>query len=68
MEEFLKQLMGKKVDVSCGTGVAFRGDVVDVQNGILFLRDEEKVAYVVVDKIAMICEIKEHTSRPGFLG
>lgn len=68
MEEFLKQLMGKKIDVSCGEGASFRGDVVDVKNGILFLRDEEKVAYIVIDKIAMICEIKEHSSRPGFVG
>jgi hypothetical protein len=68
MEEFLKQLMGKRVDVSCGSNVSFRGDVIDVKNGILFLREDEKVAYVAVDKIAIICEVKEHLSRPGFVG
>ncbi|HEY8562951.1 MAG TPA: MM0924 family protein [Pyrinomonadaceae bacterium] len=69
MEEFLKQLTGKKIDVSCGGDAAFRGDVVDVKNGVLFLRDDdEKVAYVVIDKIAMILEVKEHLSRPGFVG
>ena len=69
MEEFLKTLMGKRIDVSCGTGVAFRGDVIDVKSGILFLRDDdEKVAYVAIDKIAIICEVKEHSSRPGFVG
>jgi hypothetical protein len=68
MEEFLKTLMGKKVDVACGANAAFRGDVVNVQDGILFLRDDdEKVAYVAVDKIAIITEVKEHQTRPGFV-
>ena len=69
MEEFLKQLMGKKIDVSCGTTATVRGDVVDVKEGILYLRDEdERVAYVSVEKIAVVWEVKEHQSRPGFLG
>jgi hypothetical protein len=69
MEEFLKHLMGKKVDVSCGGNATFRGDVIDVKNGVLFLRDDdEKVSYVVIDKIAMISEVKEHQTRPGFVG
>ena len=69
MEEFLKTLMGKKIDVSCGGNATFRGDVVDIKNGVLFLRDDdEKVAYVAVDKIAVICEVKESISRPGFVG
>ena len=69
MEELLKSLMGKKVDVSCGGNATFRGDIVDVKNGVLFLRDEtENVAYIAVDRIAMISECKEMQSRPGFLG
>jgi len=69
MEEFLKQLMGKNIDVTCGSNATFRGDVIDVKNGILYLRDEtERVAYVAVDKIALIYEVKQHASRPGFLG
>lgn len=69
MEEFLRQLMGKKVDVSCGTTASVRGDVVDVKDGILYLRDEnERVAYVAIEKIAVLWEVKEHLSRPGFLG
>ena len=69
MEEFLTQLMGKKIDVSCGTNATVRGDVVDVKNGVLYLRDEhERVAYVAVDKIAIIWECKDSQSRPGFVG
>ena len=68
MEELLKQLLGRKIDVTCGTNAAFRGDVVDVKSGVLYLRDEtEKVAYVAIDKIAVIYECKDPHSRPGFV-
>jgi hypothetical protein len=67
MEDFLTQLMGKRVDVSCGTGAAVRGEVVDVKDGILFLRDEERVAYVAVEKIAVVWEVKDHEVRTGFV-
>lgn len=69
MEELLKQLLGKNIDVTCGTNAAFRGDVVDVKNGVLYLRDDDgKIAYVAVDKIAMVYERKDKEHRPGFLG
>jgi hypothetical protein len=68
MEELLKQLLGKKIDVTCGTNAAFQGDVVDVKTGVLYLRDEnDKVAYVAIDKIAVIYECKDLHSRPGFV-
>lgn len=69
MEELLKSLLGKKIDVTCGTNASFRGDVVDVKSGVLYLRDEDdKVAYVAIDKIALIYELKDPTVRPGFIG
>ena len=68
MEEFLKQLMGKKIDISCGTNATVRGDVVDVKGGILYLRDEqERVAYVAIEKIAIVWECKDNQTRPGFV-
>ena len=68
MEELLKQLRGKKVDVTCGTNATFTGDVIDVKSGVLYLRDEDdKVAYVAIDKIAVIYEIKDQHARPGFI-
>lgn len=68
MEELLNQLLGKKIDVTCGTNAAFRGDVVDVKSGVLYLRDEnERVAYVAIDKIAVVYECKEQGVRPGFV-
>ena len=68
MEDLLKELLGKKIDVTFGTNAAFRGDVIDVKNGVLYLREEdEKVAYVAIDKIAVIYECKDQHSRPGFV-
>jgi hypothetical protein len=68
MEEFLTQLMGKKVDVSCGTTATVRGDVIDVKQGILYMRDEEeRVAYVVIEKIAFIWEIQDDETKAGFV-
>jgi hypothetical protein len=68
MEDFLKQLMGKKIDISCGTASTVRGDVMDVKNGMLYLRDEhERVAYVVIEKVVIVWEVKEHQTRPGFV-
>lgn len=69
MEEFLKQFTGKKIDISCGTNSTVRGDVADVKNGVLYLRDEnERVVYVAIEKIAIVWEVVEHQNRPGFLG
>jgi hypothetical protein len=69
MEDFLVQLMGKRVDVSCGTSAVVRGEIVDVKDGILYLRgDEERVCYVAVDKVSVVWELKEHESRAGFIG
>jgi hypothetical protein len=68
MEELLKQLLGKKIDVTCGTNAAFRGDVIDVKSGVLYLRDEDdKVAYVAIDKVAVVYESTDLHSRPGFI-
>ena len=69
MEEFLKQLIGKKIDISCGTGSNVSGDVVDVKNGILYLRDEsERTAFVAIEKVAIVWEVKDQQTRPGFRG
>ncbi len=69
MEELLKQLLGKKVDITCGINATFRGDVVDVKSGVVYLRDEDgEVAYVAIDKIAVVYEIKAEHPRPGFIG
>ena len=68
MEELLNQYMGKKIDVSVGTSAVYRGDVIDVRNGILYLRDDDqKVAHIAVDRIAVVYECSDSVSRPGFI-
>ncbi len=69
MDELLKGFMGKEIDVSCGSSATFRGEVVDVKDGVLYLRDEdERVAYLPLEKIAIVWEVKQHNTRPGFMG
>ena len=42
---------------------------MEVKDGVLYLRDEdEKSAYVAVDKIATVYECSDSASRPGFIG
>ncbi|MCU0351226.1 MAG: hypothetical protein MUF43_10425 [Flavobacterium sp.] len=68
MNDFLVQMLGKKLDISCGATATVRGEVVDVKDGIVYLRDEnERVAYVSIDKIAVVWEVKENESRAGFV-
>ena len=69
MEEVLQNLLGKKIDVSCGSGPILRGEVKQVKDGVLYLRDEDdKPAYVSIKKIASIYECSDSASRPGFIG
>jgi len=69
IEELLKNLTGKKIDVSCGAGPILRGEVKEIRGGVLFLRDEDgKPAYVSIDKIASVYECSDSSSRPGFIG
>lgn len=68
MEELIRRLIGKKIDVSCGSGAMLRGEVVEVRDGVLYLRDEdEKSAYVSIDKVATVYECGDSLSRPGFI-
>ena len=69
MEEMIKKLIGKKIDVSCGTASVIRGEVINVIDGVLYLHDEDKTpAYIAIDKIASVYECSEHAARPGFVG
>ena len=67
--EILDLLSGKKIDVSCGVGAVLRGEVIEVKDGVLYLRDEDdKSAYISIDKIASVYECSDSVSRPGFVG
>ncbi len=68
MQEFLSRLVGKKVDVACVGTASLRGEIVKVEAGILHLRDEEQhLAFVAIDKIAIVWEVRENEHRAGFV-
>ena len=68
MEELLNQYLGKKIDVSVGTNAVYRGEVTSVRNGLLYLRDDDnKVAHISIEKIAVVYECNDSASRPGFV-
>lgn len=68
MEAILKELLGKKVDVNCGSNVAYRGEVVSADGGVLKLINEEgQEVFISIDKIAAITECRDFGSRPGFI-
>jgi hypothetical protein len=69
MEKLLSSLIGRNVDVGCGTSAVFRGEVVSVDEGVLHLRDEEaKVTFIAVEKISSVSERSDTHLRPGFIG
>jgi len=69
MEDLLKKRIGKNIEVITGITTAFRGDVTEVKDGVLYLRSEdEKAVYVSIDKIAAFYECSDVHQRPGFVG
>jgi hypothetical protein len=68
MESLLNGLIGKTIDVSCGRTAVLRGEVMEINDGVLYLKDEDdKKAYVSIAKIATVCEVNDAHSRPGFV-
>jgi hypothetical protein len=69
MEELIKGMIGKKIDVTCGTTAVYRGEVREVKDRILsLLDDEERTVYVSIDKISTVIEVADTSHRPGFIG
>ncbi len=69
MEELLKKLVGKRIDISCGSTAIFRGRVEKVNDGVLFLVDEDaNTVFLAIEKIASVSECKDNSGRPGFIG
>lgn len=68
MEEILKELNGKTVDIACDNGAIYRGEVVEIIGGVVGIRDEEaKVLFIAIDKIVLVSEANNSTVRPGFI-
>ena len=68
MQEVLSKLIGKKVDLYCGSASSLRGEVVKVEGGILHLNDtEQRMCYIAIDKIVAVWEAPDEEHRAGFV-
>jgi hypothetical protein len=68
MEKLLSTFLGKKVDVYCGGASSLRGEALRVEDGVLYLRDnDDKTCYVAIDQIVVVWEAKDDEHRAGFV-
>ena len=68
MEEKLRSLQGKRVDINCGTGAMFRGAVKEVQEKLVTIVDEdEQNTSIAIKKIISVTECADPVHRPGFI-
>jgi hypothetical protein len=67
MQDILSKLMGRRVDIFCGSSSSLRGEVVKVEGGVLHLKDEDGTCYVAIDKITVVWEAREQEHRAGFV-
>ena len=68
MQEVLSKLIGKKVDLYCGSASSLRGEVVKVEGGVLHLNDtEQRMCFVAIDKIVAVWEKRDKDRHPGFV-
>lgn len=69
MTEILRELVNKTVDINCGANALFCGEIVDVRDDVVLIRDnDEKIIYVSTGKIVSITETNHPQTRPGFIG
>ena len=68
MQELLSKLIGKKVDLYCGSASSLRGEIMKVEAGVLHLKDsDERMCFVAIDKIVAIWEADDEGHRAGFV-
>jgi hypothetical protein len=68
MEKILKDLTGKKLDISCSSSIAIRGENIGVSDGILQIRDEEdKTYFIAISLIVAVSQVSDSATRPGFI-
>ncbi len=69
MEQILIGVIGRKLDINCGPGAVFGGEVESVGNGVVKIKTtDDGIVQISIDKIIALMEANEHASRPGFIG
>lgn len=67
MEDFLKTLIGRRIDVFCGATSSMRGEVAQVQSGVLHLKDNDgETCYIAIEKIIAVWEKRDKERHSGF--
>lgn len=68
MEEFLRSLEGKKVDIYCGAGTFFSGRLEDTGGAVLSLTDSDnRKIHIAAEKVIAVRESFDAQSKPGFI-
>jgi hypothetical protein len=68
MEEFLRTLIGRRIDVFCGATSSMRGEVIKVEGGVLHLRDDDgETCYIAIEKIIAVWEKRDKERQSGFV-
>jgi len=68
MQELLSKMVGREIDVVFTGASSLRGEVTKVENGVLYLKDENgDVCYVAIDKIIAVWEKRDKDRHPGFV-
>jgi len=68
MQKLLSKMIGKKIEVRCGISTSLRGEVMNVEDGVLKLKDsDEKMCFIALDKIVVVWEASDDEHRAGFV-
>jgi len=68
MEKTLNDLKHKNADLNCLSGMAFRGVINDISEGVVMIEDENgRIFHVDISKIVAVSEVFEPVSKPGFI-
>lgn len=67
MEKKLSELVGSRVEVTCGAGLVFCGELKNVNDGLIEILDDDDLTAVAVEKIIAVRKSVDPTSRPGFI-
>ena len=68
MEKKIAELQGKRIEVNCGNGVAYTGENLGAESGILTLECEgKKRLFIDTGKIVAIAEASDTAGKPGFI-
>lgn len=68
MEQIIGSLVGKRIDINCGTNAIFRGENLGYSDGVLTLKDESgRTIYIDGSRVVAVSEVSDPSVRPGFI-